>query len=138
MTSDSNNPLAGSQFIEDLGVKLIDWQDGCACIELEIVKRLSNRLGMAHGGVISTLLDQVMGLAWRSVGQDRVPGGTINLNVNFIAPGNGMLKANGRLIRFTKSSAFCEGDITDSSGSIIASAQGVFSARLSAKPTVQN
>jgi len=138
MTSDSNNPLAGSQFIEDLGVKLIDWQDGRACIELEIVKRLSNRLGMAHGGVISTLLDQVMGLAWRSVGQDRVPGGTINLNVNFIAPGNGMLKANGRLIRFTKSSAFCEGDITDSSGSIIASAQGVFSARLSAKPTVQN
>jgi uncharacterized protein (TIGR00369 family) len=138
MTSDSNNPLAGSQFIEDLGVKLIDWQDGRACIELEIVKRLSNRLGMAHGGVISTLLDQVMGLAWRSMGQDRVPGGTINLNVNFIAPGNGMLKANGRLIRFTKSSAFCEGDITDSSGSIIASAQGVFSARLSAKPTVQN
>ena len=138
MTSDSNNPLAGSQFIEDLGVKLIDWQDGRACIELEIVKRLSYRLGMAHGGVISTLLDQVMGLAWRSMGQDRVPGGTINLNVNFIAPGNGMLKANGRLIRFTKSSAFCEGDITDSSGSIIASAQGVFSARLSAKPTVQN
>ena len=138
MTSDSNNPLAGSQFIEDLGVKLIDWQDGRACIELEIVKRLSNRLGMAHGGVISTLLDQVMGLAWRSMGQDRVPGGTINLNVNFIAPGNGMLKANGRLIRFNKSSAFCEGDITDSSGSIIASAQGVFSARLSAKPTVQN
>jgi uncharacterized protein (TIGR00369 family) len=138
MTSDSNNPLAGSQFIEDLGVKLIDWQDGRACIELEIVKRLSNRLGMAHGGVISTLLDQVMGLAWRSIGQDRVPGGTINLNVNFIAPGNGMLKANGRLIRFTKSSAFCEGDVTDSSGSIIASAQGVFSARLSTKATVQN
>ncbi len=137
MTQDLNNPLAGSQFIEDLGVKLIHWQDGCASIELEVVKRLSNRLGMAHGGVISTMLDQVMGLAWRSVGQDRVPGGTINLNVNFIAPGNGMLKANGRLIRFTKSSAFCDGDITDATGSIIATAQGVFSARLSAKPSVQ-
>jgi uncharacterized protein (TIGR00369 family) len=137
MTSESNNPLAGSQFIEDLGVKLIHWQDGRASIELEVVKRLSNRLGMAHGGVISTMLDQVMGLAWRSLGQDRAPGGTINLNVNFIAPGNGILKANGRLIRFTKSSAFCEGDITDAAGGIIATAQGVFSARLSAKSVVE-
>ena len=63
MTKDSINPLSGSQFIEDLGVKLLDWKDGASTIELEVVKRLSNRLGMAHGGVISTLLDQVMGLS---------------------------------------------------------------------------
>jgi uncharacterized protein (TIGR00369 family) len=135
MTKESINPLSGSHFIEDLGVKLLDWKDGASTIELEVVKRLSNRLGMAHGGVISTLLDQVMGLAWRSLGNDRIPGGTINLNVNFIAPGNGILKANGRLIRFTKSSAFCEGDVVDEMGCIIATAQGVFSARLNVKTT---
>ena len=133
MTSDSNNPLSGSQFIEDLGVKLLHWENATASIELEVTKRLSNRLGMAHGGVISTLLDQVMGLAWRSIGQDRVPGGTINLNVNFIAPGNGKLIANGRLVRFTKSSAFCEAHILDPLGNCIATAQGVFSAKLNAK-----
>lgn len=130
MTNESSNPLAGSQFIEDLGIKLLRWESGEPTLELEIVKRLSNRLGMAHGGVISTLLDQAMGLAWRSIGQDRVPGGTVNLNVNFIAPGHGVLIANGRLIRMTKSSAFCEGHISDSSGNCIATAQGVFSAKL--------
>jgi uncharacterized protein (TIGR00369 family) len=136
MSTESINPLSGSQFIEDLGVKLISWQDGNSCLELEVVKKLSNRLGMAHGGVISTLLDQVMGLAWRSVGQDRVPGGTVNLNVNFIAPGKGIIVANGRLVRFTKSTAFCEGHIVDSEGNCIATAQGVFSAKLLPKSIV--
>lgn len=133
MTHTSNNPLAGSQFVEYLGIKLISWESGESTLELEVVKRLSNRLGMAHGGVISTLLDQAMGLAWRSIGHDRIPGGTVNLNVNFIAPGNGVLIAKGRLIRFTKSTAFCEGHIVDSLGNCIATAQGVFSAKLNLK-----
>jgi uncharacterized protein (TIGR00369 family) len=130
MTVDPNNPLAGSKFIEELGVKLLFWENGTASLELEVTDRLINRLGVAHGGVISTLLDQVMGLAWRSKGQNRIPGGTVNLNVNFIAPGNGILVAKGRLLRFTRSTAFCEGQIFDSAGNCIASSQGIFSAKL--------
>lgn len=133
MTHDGTNPLSGSEFIEGLGVKLLHWREGTSCIELEVVKRLSNRLGMAHGGVISTMLDQAMGLAWRSSGEDRIPGGTINLNVNFISPGKGILRANGKLVRFTKSSAFCEGEVVDELGNVIATSQGVFSARLTSK-----
>lgn len=130
MTTHLENPLAGSGFAENLGLALIDWGAGQAIVELAVTPKLGNRLGMAHGGVIASLLDQALGLAWRSIGTDRTPGGTINLNVNFIAPGKGVLRAHGRLIRFTNSSAFCEGMVYDAQKNIIASAQAVFSARL--------
>lgn len=123
------NPLAGSYFCEDLGIELLEWADGRSIIALEITQRLGNRLGMAHGGVIATLADQSLGLAWRSAAPDRKPGGTINLNINFIAPGSGRLTAEGRLVKLTGSCAFCEGKIYNDKGEMIATAQGTFSAR---------
>lgn len=124
-----NNPLAGSFFCEDLGVELLEWANGRSVIALEVTQRLGNRLGMAHGGVIATLADQALGLAWRSAAPERIPGGTINLNINFIAPGNGRLRAEGQLVKLTGSSAFCEGKIYNDQNELIATAQGAFSAR---------
>ena len=123
------NPLDGAHFPNDLGIKLINWGDGQAEMEILVIERLTNRLGVAHGGVISTLLDQSLGLAWRSLREERIPGGTINLNVNFIAPGRGRLRAIGQWISFTKSTAFCEGRVLNETGQVIATAQGIFSAR---------
>jgi uncharacterized protein (TIGR00369 family) len=138
MSIQNINPLDGSHFAQELGMRLLSWSDGQASLELEVTQRLANRLGMAHGGVVCALLDQVMGLAWRSVGTDRIPGGTINLNINFIAPANGLLLAQGKLIRFTKSSAFCEGNVLDQSGHVIATGQAVFSARIGVISPVSN
>jgi uncharacterized protein (TIGR00369 family) len=123
------NPLAGSFFSEDLGIELLEWDNGHSVIALKVTQRLGNRLGMAHGGVIATLADQALGLAWRSAAPDRTPGGTINLNINFISPGNGRLTAEGQLVKLTGSVAFCEGKIYDEKRELIATAQGAFSAR---------
>jgi uncharacterized protein (TIGR00369 family) len=125
----NTNPLAGSFFSEDIGIELLEWDNGHSVIALEITQRLGNRLGMAHGGVIATLADQALGLAWRSAAPDRTPGGTINLNINFISPGKGRLTAEGQLVKLTGSVAFCEGKIYDENRELIASAQGAFSAR---------
>ena len=129
-----NNPLAGSLFCEDLGIELLEWSNGHSVIALEVTQRLGNRLGMAHGGVIATLADQALGLAWRSAAPDRTPGGTINLSINFIAPGNGRLSAEGQLVKLTGSCAFCEGKIYNAQRELIATAQGAFSARRPKSP----
>jgi uncharacterized protein (TIGR00369 family) len=123
------NPLAGSFFCEDLGIELLEWGNGNSVIALKVTQRLGNRLGMAHGGVIATLADQALGLAWRSAAPERTPAGTINLNINFISPGNGRLTAEGQLVKLTGNVAFCEGKIFNEKRELIATAQGAFSAR---------
>ncbi len=126
---ESSSPLAGSHFCEDLGIELISYLDGKAIIALTVQPRMTNRFGMAHGGIVSTLADQAMGLAWRSAAPDRKPAGTINLNVNFIAPAKGRLRAEANVVKIAGRCAFCEGHIYGEDGSVISSMQGTFGIR---------
>lgn len=126
----SQAPLADTPFCLDLDMELIEWGSGRTVVALEVTKRMTNRMGVAHGGIVSTLADVALGMAWRSAAPERDALGTLSLNINFMAPGVGRLVAEGRMVRLTGVCAFCEGSVSDSRGVCVATAQGVFRAKL--------
>ena len=112
-------------FLAWLDVHGIAWSEGSARLELTLRPELMNSLGAAHGGVVCTLLDVAMAAAARSDDPaSRVV--TIDMSVQFIRPGAGVLTAEGRLSRLTKSLAFCQGELRDVSGELLAQSHGMF------------
>jgi len=112
-------------FLGWLDVKALAWQPGSVRLELTLRPELLNSLGAAHGGVVCTLLDVAMAASARSddTGSRAV---TIDMSVQFMRPGTGVLTAEGRMLRQTKSLAFCEAELRDASGELLAKAHGTF------------
>ena len=94
-------------------------------LELDLRPELMNSLDAAHGGVICTLVDVAMAAAARSDSpESRVV--TVDMSVQFMRPGTGTLKAIGRARKITRSLAFCEAEICDANGDLVARGTGVF------------
>lgn len=112
-------------FLAWLDVQGIALGTGSSRLELALRPELLNNLGAAHGGVVCTLLDVAMAAAARSGDQaSRVV--TIDMSVQFMRPGSAMLRAEGRLLRLTGSFAFCEADLRDPDGQLLAKSIGTF------------
>jgi len=82
-----------------------------------------NPIGSVHGGVITTVLDTVMGCAIHSVLEQGVAYTTLELKVNFIKAitlKNGKMEAEGRLIHSGKTTALVEADLKDEEGKLYA------------------
>jgi uncharacterized protein (TIGR00369 family) len=116
-------------FADLLGITVAHHEPGKARLELPLRPELANSWGVAHGGVVMTLADVALGVAAIT----RVEGGrgaaTIELKVSFIRPGTGRLLAEGRCLEAGRSLAFCEGEVTDTEGKLVAKALGTFRVR---------
>jgi uncharacterized protein (TIGR00369 family) len=113
-------------FVDHLGVERVPSHEGRALLSLEIKPAFRNSWNAAHGGVIMTLLDSAMSLAARLHLQG-APGGilTIEMNAKFISPGMGdRLVAEGKVIGGGRSTLFCEAEVRDEAGKLIAKAMG--------------
>lgn len=88
--------------------------------------------GQAHGGLLMTMLDMAMAAAARSASLSKGEQQfyvTVEMKTNFIRPGGivgGKLTASGRLRHTTKTMAFCEGDLVDGEGKLVATSSGTF------------
>ncbi|XP_017096358.1 acyl-coenzyme A thioesterase 13-like [Drosophila bipectinata] len=65
-------------------IKMVDGGNGRAVGEFTVCPEHCNRQGTLHGGLISTILDNVTTYAMMSKGSH--PGVTANLSVSFLAP----------------------------------------------------
>ena len=112
-------------FAAHCGIEPIAFADGKTTLRVRVGPEHGNNLGIAHGGVICTLLDISMGTAARcTVG---VPVMTLDMQASFLAPGRGVLIGEGRVLRAGRSIVFCEAEITaEDTGELIAKASGVF------------
>jgi uncharacterized protein (TIGR00369 family) len=113
-------------FIDHLGVERVLNDEGRALLALDIKPAFRNSWQAAHGGVIMTLLDSAMSLAARLHLQG-APGGilTIELNAKFICPGMGSrLTAEGKVIGGGRSTLFCEAEVRDEAGKLVAKGMG--------------
>ena len=112
-------------FLNLLGVRAGEWGKGECRLELVLRPELENSLGAAHGGVICTLLDVAMAAAARSEDpSSRVV--TIDMTVQFMRPGKGAVVAIGKVLRLTLTLAFCEAELRDSNGKLLAKSSGTF------------
>jgi uncharacterized protein (TIGR00369 family) len=113
-------------FAEWLGIRLSHHQPGLARLEVEARPELRNSFGQAHGGVVMALAD--IALAVAAITHDGAARGaqTIELKVSFLGPGAGTLVAEGRCLKAGASIAFCEGEVRDAAGALVAKALGTF------------
>src|SRR5215204_5768235 len=84
-------PFAGHCGIEPIG-----FADGRTRLRARARPEHVNNLGIAHGGLICTLLDVAMGTAARCTVGLRVM--TLDMQASFLSPGRGELTAEGRLV----------------------------------------
>ena len=117
-------------FVEALGFELVRMGEGEAEMRLALREDHFNSFRVAHGGVSMTMLDVVMAHAARSVNREQPSMGpgvvTVEMKTSFMRPGEGELRAVGRLLHRTATLAFCEASIFNGAGDMVAHATGTF------------
>lgn len=121
-------PFANFCGLEELGVV-----DGRTQLRLTLEPQHLNNLGIAHGGIIATLLDVAMGTAARTM--IGTPVMTLDMNVAFLNPGRGEMIAEGRVLKAGRSIVFCEAEAKTADGETVARATGTLKAARSANRT---
>ena len=115
-------------FVNDLGVEFLASDAGRATIALQLHMRHLNSWNVAHGGVIMTLLDVAMAIAGRSLEPSAGGGVTVEMKTSFVQPAlaGSRLTANGHAFHRSSTMAFCEGEVRDETGRLIARSMGTF------------
>ena len=117
-------------FVEELGLELWGFGDGKAELRVNLEAAHLNSWEVAHGGVLMTMLDVAMAHAARSVSTHSpmdAPGvATIEMKTSFMRPGEGQLRALGKLLHRTTTMAFTEGSVFNEAGQLCAHATATF------------
>jgi uncharacterized protein (TIGR00369 family) len=107
-----------------LGIATVEVGPGTMIAELPMRPELLNPFGTAHGGVLTALVDHVLG----SVLYPLIPRGawaaTTEFKVNLLAPvSEGVLRARSEVLAITKRTAVVRIDVTNG-GRLVGLAQG--------------
>lgn len=114
-------------FDDLLGLEMKRAADGESEVRLQLSEAHCNRRGVAHGGVVSALLDVALGSAVVSTTTPEEWCGTLELSVQFRDPArHGPLTGHGRVARRGRTVAFAEGEVVDARGRTVAAAHGVW------------
>jgi len=123
-------------FLAWLGARRERAADGVAVVVVDLVPELLNNHGGGHGGVVMTLLDNAMANAALSRIDFAREVVTIDIHVAFMSPATGRLTATGRATGGGRSVCFCEADVADADGRVVAQAMGTFRYREPGGPYV--
>ncbi|WP_238364569.1 PaaI family thioesterase [Mesobacterium pallidum] len=105
-------PLRTAGFMDQIGPVLASVTDS-SHYGLQTTEMHQNHIGLVHGGVLTSLLDQVMALvAWNAA--DRQPTVTVQMDTRFLgaARAGDFLAAQARIRHVTRSLIFVDAEIT--------------------------
>lgn len=127
--AERKQPFGSSPFLEMLGTELVDKGDGRATLALSLSEMHLRTRGIAHGGVIATLLDTAMGVAVSTLTPEGSFAVTCQLNVHFIRPGwNGeRLLIKAEVSHAGATTAVARADMTTEGGACVSIGSGTFS-----------
>ncbi|MGI8553841.1 MAG: PaaI family thioesterase [Dehalococcoidia bacterium] len=108
-----------------LGIEVLEAGEGWVRLGLRVRDDLRNGSGAPlHGGAMSSLLDAAVGGALSTVHEANVGGvgqATLDINITYIgAAREGMVIAEGRIIRKGGTIAFGEADLRNEAGDLLA------------------
>jgi len=108
-----------------LGMTLVSVTDGTATFTVTPDESMFNPIGAVHGGIVCTMLDSALGCALHTT----LPAGkgytSVEIKVSYlkaVRPSSGLLTATGRVVRAGSRVGFTEGEVTDASGAVVATA----------------
>jgi len=108
-----------------LGIALTEISEGKAKFELLVRQDHYNSIGTVQGGVLATMADAAMGIAFGSFLSESDKFATVEFKINFISPvKEGILAAQGKVVNKGKRLGLTECEITNSDGKLIAKAFG--------------
>ena len=108
------------------GMRLAELGDGWARGELQLEERHRNPMGIVHGGVYCTMMDQVAGTAACTRGSICR---TVNCEVRFLAAAQGdRLTSRAETVRMGRSIAVIRAWVEDAAGTVCA--DGVYTFRM--------
>ncbi len=115
-------------FVEGAGIELLEFSRERVLARLDVQDRHSNSSGFAHGGAVMTLLDVSMAMAGRlaSDAPDQTAVATIEMKTAFMQGAKGRLLCSGYCVHRTRSLAFCEAEVRDADGALVAKGSGTF------------
>lgn len=113
-------------FMEHIGLKPVSLTDGCCRTRLSLHPALVNSRGDMHGGTLMSAFDFTLSVAAR--GHDPLRYGviTVDMTTHFYEAARSDLTVIGRCARRGRSIAFCEGEMFDEAGKLVAVAHAVF------------
>ena len=119
--------IRSSPFHQWAGIELRSVGGGEAELAMELQPQHFNPQRIVHGGIISALADTAIGLALRSI----LPSGnthrTAQLNVHFLAKGEGnLLVGRGYARHMGRRMGFGESEVLDAGGAVLAKATATF------------
>jgi uncharacterized protein (TIGR00369 family) len=115
-------PSQRSPFTDHIGLILLEWREDFARIALDLQPYHLNRNGIAHGGVILSLIDDTAGACgnWCSVPGNVRLSVTVDMSVGFAArAAAGRLIATGRVISQGRSMFFARTEVHDAAGTLV-------------------
>ena len=114
------------RFAEHLGVRIDSLDKGVARLSLEIKPEFTTSWGTAHGGALLSLLDITLSMSARTLFDPPRSVMTVDISAQFIGTAKGVIRAEGRVAKAGKSTIFCEGEVRDEAGELVAKAIGTF------------
>ena len=113
-------------FIEKMAMDVEKISEDLVHVHLDLQPWQCNSFGVAHGGVMMTLLDFAMAMAAK-VKHGHLGGAmTIDMSTSFIKGGKGKMIVHGTVLKAGKSIQFCEASAYDASGDLLAKSMGTF------------
>ena len=120
--------LRDTAFYRWSGIELVDAEPGEVEVAFEAGPEHVNIQGLVHGGMLATLADTAMGLAVRTKLEPGRRHVTVQLGVEFLAPGRrGRIVARGRVVKIGRQLGFAEADVLDDRGRLLARARSTLS-----------
>ncbi|WP_436278496.1 PaaI family thioesterase [Ottowia thiooxydans] len=113
-------------FMDYVGLEPVSLSDGLCVTRLNWQPHLTNSRGDAHGGLIMSAMDFTLSTAARAHDPDGLGVLTIDMATQFYAPGRSTLTIEGRCKRRGRSLAFCDGEVRDENGTVVAVSRAVF------------
>lgn len=101
-------------FLDFIGAKLDSYKKGSSTVTLDIKNHHVQHLGMVHGGVISTLLDNTGWYTAMTVLEESKTAVTTEIKINYLYPARGKsLLCVGDVIKAGRSSIFVKIELFD-------------------------
>jgi uncharacterized protein (TIGR00369 family) len=115
--------LEVSPFVRHLGLRLEKLEPDRALLAMPFAEPLVTIGDIVHGGAVGSLIDTAaMASAWSAPElPENIRGTTVGLSIQYLAAARGReLVADARVIRRGKSLCYCEVDVVDSDGVLVA------------------
>ena len=108
---------------EMIGFRMVSYSDGESRFEMDAGRRHHNPMGTVHGGILCTLADSAMGMAFASTLGEGETFTTLEIKVNYLRPVfEEKLVAAAKVVHRGRTVGMVECDVTTESGKLVARA----------------